>query len=296
MGRQKKYTEGDARKVAELRSAGQTWGQIAQATGIPRGTASQMRVVGVTDDRVIVAEARDVDTATARPADSISSNSLKTRLLREIARNGPYDDIKTLTNDARRPGEGIGGHEVMHLLYALSKEGTVVFSERRNAKRVTRIRATTKGMAAAGYNGAHGAFALSDRPNVPRHVSGPDRDYRTHSSKAVGGPIERSHVAPQAPETAAPIVDAVPLSEPDPEPSAPVQRAYPELERLRERIAAGRTREQRLDALLQAAEALSQIDPNAAADLRHRAERVAAESPSLTALEAEYLAYAEEHS
>lgn len=240
-------------------------------------------------------------------AAGIQQDSLKTRMMRAIAEQGPFAGVPELINAIRSgpKDQSFGGHEVTHILYSLNKQGCIAFRTSRKgspASLIQDIRATSAGYASAGVpvpgkgqEGRYGGRAVGT--SRPGHAVGKDMtEQRHHGTKAEGGPITR--------DKASPILDAQRLSSPagffQPKPEAPQPRTneeppalrlWPQLQELRDRQAAMAAVAHRADALLEAAALLDGIDPDESRRLLERASALTSEG--MTAAEAEYLEFAE---
>lgn len=79
------------------------------------------------------------------------AESLRSRIL-ILLRDQSFDTMRDLTHALRRPDDNYGEHELMHLIYALGKQGKVAFHEVRNGntKVLTSIRLRTRPSAGSG--------------------------------------------------------------------------------------------------------------------------------------------------
>lgn len=244
--------------------------------------------------------------------DEQAEANLRRRLLRQIVEFGPYNSVRQLTEDIRIPGEKpVDEHAVTSVLMnGLGRnrngEGALIrftehLSNRRHAGRgargnnspLTRIEATPAGYRAAGY--PDGFTRHNGRP-------GDGTDFRNQPGRAPGGPVEVFRVRPAEAAELAPVPPPEPEPEaaPEPEPDAldepvaePVREATPLLDRLRARQAESATAVKKSHALLDAAALLEETSPEESARLEALAEQLAGEP--FTALEIEYLRYAEAH-
>lgn len=230
-------------------------------------------------------------------AGTIMAGSLRSRLLKAIVENGPFESLDDLMRSIRGgSGDTFGGHEVYHILAALNSQGLVEYREHGNgaAKRIHRIIATPKAYSEAGMATQYRPVGPTGGPRreEPQHRS--DRtDFRTHSPVAEGGEITRvirklEAVVPRQVAT----TSSVPPSGPAPAEATPVPAppSWPVLEGLRQRQAEVAAAKARAAKYLEAAALLAD---DAEEVLRLMAKAEEAEGKGLTELEAEYLAYAE---
>lgn len=223
--------------------------------------------------------------------------SLKARILRSVVERGPFADVDALLKDFRRPDEGVGPHEVVHLLYSLNKQDAVQFKQLKSGNKqgqmlLVDIKPGRRGYAMAGIPVP--GYDRQRRPNgarVPgtsrnRHAAGKDyTEQRYHGPSAVGGPIERSRAVGEP--VAAPVQQRLAVG------TRPVAQEWPLLEDLRARQRTQEADAMRVAAYLEAATALDKVDPVQANALLAKAEAITGKP--LSPLEIEYLKYAEEH-
>lgn len=200
------------------------------------------------------------------PVEPLGNSSARAVTLRLIA--GGATDLPTIAQTLHRRGLVVPSGRLRLIVHKLHNEGLVSFVEHGNGKKtvIDRIEATERGrdyLATADRRGsvvdlsADLAILPGDEPASPPY---------THAHE---------------PET----------SEPTREPSAP---KWPVLRALRARAAALAAVSTRVDALTAASASLEAVDPVAARTLMARAEQVVDEAGSLSPVEAEYLALADE--
>lgn len=264
----------------------------------------------------------------ASEAEVAEFKSMKALMLQLVVENDGYGNVRALLDDMRgkHPGN-LGTHEVTHVLYALQKQGLVKAQQDRRSRGtktplLSNIQPTKAGIAQ--YRAQNASLPLQDRNGThpagysrARHAVGrDDTQWHNHGSRAQGGPIERTQVEPDPwaglPEVMAGQAVTSRLVEEaiareaeqenahatiDEEPVA--ARSWPELQRLRdglaERLRLKAEGDARATKLLEAAASLEGVDDDLSKDLLARAEREmdAVEDLSLTAVEAEYLRFAE---
>lgn len=228
--------------------------------------------------------------------------SLKTRVLKAIAENGPFDDVRSLMRFMRQPGDNYDSHQITHILKAsLAKQGLIRYTESRNhgatgrGSVATKITATNRGYAEAGINPNPAKIGDKEPGHVTTgssraaHAIGRDRtEKRYHADVAVGGPIIRSYVQPVSDVRGEPVSAPAPVAAPE------VYRPrYPILEALRGSFAKRAAADALASRYADAAAMLEHDDPSEAKRLMDKA--LAASPQSLTGIEKEYLAFAEAH-
>lgn len=250
-------------------------------------------------------EVKEIGTAVPdQPPVTIESDSLRTRLLRAIVEDGPFGDARALSKFIRKPTDNYGLHEVMHILFALNKDGLVAMTEqtRGSQKELTNIRPRAAAYRVFGYTSHVMAQEVGSKNGPASHYGGetPARDqrdatdFRNHRSNTKGGPITRRKVAPEPRQNERVVDDIDVQAEPaSPEASdprnpwtAPVAtvQTWPVLEALRSRQTQDVKNAQAAELLMAAAELTGDITLlERAADLT---ESVLSEA------EVEYLAYA----
>lgn len=208
-----------------------------------------------------------------------------------------------LTQAVRRDHRDLTGpREVGTILNSLNQQGYVTFRMGNEGTHhsMTNIKASKKLLRERGVTEAR---VIGERKGgTPQHA-GDRTDYRTHGKRAEGGevtverPLSEVRVEPEvaaalveagvaeaAVEAAPPTIDEEPLR----------FGVWPELQAIQDKVAARAEAETRAGKLLDAAAALEGIDDALAEELLARAAGQA-QAVQLTALEAEYLAYAEMH-
>lgn len=259
-------------------------------------------------------------------AAQLQQDSLRTRILRQVAKGGPYPTLSDLMNDMRTERDNFGAHEVTHLLFSLSKSGCVKFRENKRVATsssnaaLENIEATQRGYDQAGYpvpgkqqHSQHG----SRTPGTSRagHAVGKDMtEQRHHRTTAAGGVITRTRLAVDRSSEAArpggrgvgtfaeggPVVRVV-KAPPGPVPAEPTRSNeepsepgdWPELQRIRASFGERAEADARASRMADAAALIAQDDPAEAERLLAKA--IALSPKPMTALEREYLRYAEEH-
>lgn len=244
-------------------------------------------------------------------AAQIQQDSLKNRLLKQIGVGGPYGTLLELMQALREPRDNFGAHEITHLLFSLNKQGLIRFRENKRVATssanaaLEQIECTRQGFAACGLAARSVEVGRKKygHGGEPPQKPGDRTDFRTHTSRAEGSEIIReaisdhrvdfpSHDHPVEVRSAVPQ-SAVALA-PTPEaPPVPVRSSYPLLASLRASFAVRAAADAKASALADAAALLEQVDPEESARLMDRA--LAASPETLTPLEREYLAFAEEH-
>ncbi len=259
--------------------------------------------------------------------------SNKIKLLRLIVQSGTFDTEAALTRRCNSaPDIRIAGHEMTHILHALRKQGKVTFHHAPsgpNGEKLTRIAATANGKAyirslGSGHhqnekpepdNGpyvgaAHGGF-IADTLATGRGSSSFRRKPRWTEAQhaAVETPVEEAAAALAASDVPderlqewadrlAPAVVGEPPSPPTPPApaAAPPAPEYPHLDALRKRVADGAAARARAEAYLAAAALLEPFGTDTQmVDALVTSANDLGEKTRLSALEAEYLAYAEAH-
>jgi hypothetical protein len=287
--------EADRQSIRDLMQSGLTGNALLIASGM-RKTLFYRRLQEVRSEIVDagtgqVVQGFDMMTPGAFIADG---DSLRSRLLRAVVAAGPFGDSKALSRYIRKPTDNYGFHEVMHILFALNKDGLIAMNEntRGNQKDITNIRARTAAYRELGYP-------------VPKSNGSDKTDYNSHRSVAQGGPITHRKVEPEVRqnEKLFPVTqrdrdiyerDAL-ATEPalsEPEPATPEQvataaipSAWPVLDDLRSRVVQSVKNAQAAELLMQAAELTGDMS---------LMERAAVLDESLfTEAESEYLAYAD---
>lgn len=245
--------------------------------------------------------------------------SLKDHILLTLVQRGPFKGVQELTDAMRGTGprNNYGVHEVTTLLHALSKRELVTFRTSKHAPGVAdqllvNIRATDL---------AHQKLGIQQRLAPPiegrtgnhppgysrqRHAAGKDMtEPRYHAGTATGGPVvtvakvpkpfaeaEQDMAAAARPSQTVQEPTEVPASTPAP-PDTPAGQAggyWPLLAALMvehertEKVAEQATK------LMEAAELLQDLDPEAAQQMLDRADKLV--GPAFTPLEAEYLRFA----
>ena len=233
----------------------------------------------------------------------IGQDSLKKRLLRTIAEQGPFDNVLDLCRAVRGgPNDTFGTHEVTHILKnGLNKPGLIRYRlDRSNSAAGAIPRNIT--ITEAGYRALDMPVPTQDIENKrgahppgwsrQRHAVGRDMtEPRYHDARAavVVGETERMTVAP------------TPVNVPRPAPVAPVAAPaprkaagqYPILTALRESFAARAEADARASRMADAAALIEADDPEEAKRLLDKA--IALSPAGLTDIEKEFLRYAEEH-
>lgn len=218
-------------------------------------------------------------------AAQLQSDSLRTRVLRCIAEDGPVEDIQALIKSIRRPGnraDNFGQHEITHIVKALNGQGLVKYVESRGTVGIpTRIEATRQGFEAAGLQ-TYAREIGRQRDGAPQHA-GDRTDFRTHGHRAEGGEVLHIEGGPQTPEN----VPSAPA--PAPARKAPDLSDYPLLADLVSRDQAGAERRRRADAYLEAAATLAEVNPSESERLMALAEEET--GAPFTSLEAEIVRF-----
>lgn len=235
-------------------------------------------------------------------AGQLQGDSLKDRVLRMVCEYHP-DDVDELLDLIHARGGRAQHHEVVAVLYSLSKQGGLVtFREGRTG--LSRIKATEAGYRLLGYAppkaevkhfGGHKGHQYFDSPRP-----GDPTDFRNHPSVARGGEVTVTRVYPpvvvdeQHVTTDAELRAVRDAQQDPPRSEGGDDIHYPALAALRARVAASADDRRRAEAALQAAtdlEAAGLLDE--AKHLERLAEGIAA-GYSLTPIEAEYLRYAQD--
>ncbi len=249
---------------------------------------------------------------------SMSRASLRTRLLAAIAASGPFPDTEALMRTIRQPDDNYGLHEVQSILGNLNQQGLIKYRTKRTGsqKLYQRIESTRRGYEQAGLGTVHQvAGSMTSRTATPLRRS-EATDFRTHGGRAVGGEVIKenyeAHRAQFPDHNHPPLEEAQPVAKPveyhiqpypgvpvvvPPEPEPPVIVAtdtpapYPFLALLRQRRADKKASAGKAAKYLEAAAILEAIDPVESQRLMAQAETLDGEP--FTALEAEYLAFAD---
>jgi len=92
----------------------------------------------------------------------------------------------------------VDGHNLMHLLYALNQAGQVTFRQNKMGAhtRLVAITATKAGYAAVDVPKVPMAAEFGHTKHAPSVHPGDGTDFRNQPSRAPGGPITITHVAP----------------------------------------------------------------------------------------------------
>jgi DNA-binding transcriptional ArsR family regulator len=261
--------------------------ELIEATGLSQPTVSRNIVAalntgavvrrgqkGTTNARYALTAWNGNGVATPEPED-LSGRNLIIQILAErtAAGYGEIADMRTLLGLlARRDSRfgSLGLHSLEHQLRSMAKLNIVTFDAHagsRDTRSGGLFNIALQPQALDIYNRSDGAIDVGLRPLVPEPVNGPAPDVE------------------QAPE---------PEPEPEPEPAPTPLESWPLLDELRARIVRDANDRERAQRLLQAAELLEGIDDDERDRLMERAAEVA-QRTSLSAMEAEYLAYAQEH-
>ena len=150
----------------------------------------------------LAASALDMATVIVPADETPGTVSLRQRLMTGICEEKQWATLADLVEHIRRgPDDTFGLHEVQHIIYALSQQGLVVFVESRTGtqKNLTKIRATKRLLEQEGvavYNREVNSTKGGGTGQVPQHAND-GTDFRTHQTHAEGGPITRSHIAPE---------------------------------------------------------------------------------------------------
>jgi len=204
----------------------------------------------------------------ANAGEEKAAASLKQRVFRAVQDLGPIKDVAEIR---RIVGMADSDHDVMHVLHSLHTQGRIDFDERGNGMgtaTVVNIRLPKKNGRAAAFSGDHAVFVTGINPDGTVEVIDP---------VAIG------------PEATTPDT---PVTEPSaPEPDEP--EGYPLLDALLERERMRLDADNKGMAFVVAAEAIQDIDPEAAANLMKRAEVYNVPFPS--PIEQEYIRYVAEH-
>lgn len=244
-------------------------------------------------------------------AEKEQTETLRQRILKTVAEDGPFQDVLTLMRAMRRPGDpndNFDSHEVTHIIKSLNKQGLVTYVERRSAggglEIPNRITITNRGCDAAGlptYNREIG----KTRNGVPQHKT--DRtDFRTHRPRAEGGEIIKEPLAPDhlARFPGHADLHGEPIASPAPEerPEKPLGLAvralppdaakYPLLTEVLRRFEANAEADAKAAKYAEAAAALEAIDPARSEELLALAMEVGGKP--FTPLEIEVLKYVRE--
>jgi hypothetical protein len=231
--------------------------------------------------------------------------SLRSRIIKALCDEREWGLIG-LTQVVRRDHKDqTSPRDVGAVLNSLNQQGLVTFTE--GAQEIghhslTKIRATKTLLRQEGID-TDARVIGEQKGGTPQHKT--DRtDWRTHSPRAEGGPIEHviapedevveEDVVVEWPNPSQPMLALPPeptLDVPSaPEVPEPTQRAFPLLEALRERQSASIGQALRADRYLLAASVLEEEDPEESARLLAKAGEVAGEP--LSPLEIEYLDFA----
>lgn len=251
--------------------------------------------------------------------------SLKDHILLTLVQRGPFKGVQELADAMRGSGprNNYGVHEIATLLHALSKRGMVRFRQSKNVPGVadmmlTNITATDAAHQKLGIQGRVAPPIEGRTGNHPpgysrqRHAAGKDlTEPRYHAGVATGGPVEVT-VAKVRPATMGEVIHGSPPYVPDePTPSQTVQEPtavpastpaqpepasrqdgprWPLLVKLQAEYERVQKVSDQASKLMEAAETLADIDPEAAQQLLDRADKLV--GPAFTPLEAEYLRFA----
>lgn len=154
-----------------------------------------------------------VQLGSAPDPDTLVTESSRVRILSAIASEGPFGTL----DDLMRSIPDVDGHNMMHLLYALSKDGLVRFREQKMGahQRLVDIEATKRGYFRAGVPARPVVAEVGRAKAAPSQHPGDGTDFRNHHSRAEGGPIERRFVIEDA---LAPGEVVLPTRAPEPAP------------------------------------------------------------------------------
>jgi transcriptional regulator with XRE-family HTH domain len=310
-------------RIQAMRAAGLTMEAIAAETGVaissvhrisnePTDGADRVRPDGTVMVVLSAEEAgRLPGQETLAVAAGILGESLKSRILKAVTDYGPFPNSAAVMLAIQRPTDNWSHHEVVSILHQLRKQGKVRFRIDKKPKGGRSIGNLGGGdptnielvHPAPGHGvkpgGTNQLAAKADRlPELENKVTGTHpagysrarhavgRDYteaRRHGNYANGGPISRT-VSP--PETAS--VPAEPAPEPQRQPGS-----FPLLTELQQRLRGRQAADAQSAKLMEAAAILEAIDPDESARLLAKAEALGGEP--FSALEAEFLRYAETH-
>jgi len=216
--------------------------------------------------------------------DEKMAGSLKARIMDCLQTVGEVKDIAELR---RILGMADTEHDVLHVLHSLHTQGKLDFTERGNGMgnaTVVNIHLPKKG----GRNGKH--VTAKDIKRVADETSAaaenPLRLDNLDGTTSVTVTDTGEEAEPEA--TAEEVTQ--PQSESAPEPET---EGYPLLDALMKRERYRTERDAKALAYLQAAEALEQVDPDAARELTNKADSFNVEFPS--PIEREYIDYARRH-
>ncbi len=342
----RKYTKvaGETRdQLEQLIRAGRSDREIVAATGMSKSSVTKWRSRLISQSPSILEVPRRID----QPSDGdarvalemdheqfvqlggepvvvagmIAADSLKQRLLKAIALEGPFAELVDLIKTVRTgPRDTFGNHEVMHILFGANQQGLIQFrvSGTGSQQKLRRIEARESLFKQMGIdpraNRAVGrAPAWKSRDELPQRA-GDRTDFRTHGPRAEGGPIEHVQGLPGSGEVVpSPLWDGGPTvrriieerderlaraeaqaevtpARIDEEP--PVDTRWPQLSRIQAKAEAHRSAKARAEKLLEAAALLESVDARESSRLEGLANDAGSEN-ALTPLEAEYLSFAE---
>lgn len=273
---------------------------------------NKRRTPGATESQAI-----DIDlTVQGRAKLGITAQPLGDRILELLCRDSLSRSSMRLAADLYRgAGDDADTPRVEAALQLLNSNGSVVY-KLGPAGTLVDIKPTDRGYEKAGWPVAgrqrEGAFGQKRAgTSRPGHAVGVDRtEKRHHLPWATGGPIIREPLDPDhralfpahvhgGDEPTATVALETPtvVSVPEPNPELPTGAAgadYPLLTKLRASFAERAAADLKASRLADAAALLEQVDPEESERLMARA--LEASPVGLTALEAEFLHYAAEHS
>jgi len=226
---------------------------------------------------VTVALGSAPDETPAAPEPTNGRPSLRTRVIKALCEEREWGLIDLTRAVRSNHRDTFGPRDVATILNTLNKQGLVTFVEgghENGHHSLMKIRATKRLLVEEGVDTtAREIGRPRHHDEAPQHA-GDRTDFRTHETRAEGGPIEHISVTP---------LMSIPAAEPEP---------WPILAELRERIRAQEAGRTRSEALIDAAELLAKVDPEESERLFARGSALAA-TLTLTPIEDEYLRFAE---
>lgn len=239
---------------------------------VPLGSGPTGLAMSATDV-VALASAREV-------ASDVMVASLRQRTITALCSEKEWPTLISLLQEVRTGHrDTTSPRDLGAVLNSLNQQGLVTFVEGgydNGHHSLTKIRATKRLLLQEGVDTTRREVrppGASHTGEAPQRV-GDRTDFRTHAPSAEGGPITRARVIPA--EVVAPPAD------------------WPLLDALLTTHEHYVTEQRRASALIEAATALADLDPEESERLFGRAAEVAS-GASLTPLEVEYLRFAEAH-